>query len=86
MHNDEINELMHRFGYHPPTTSDVVSDHEKSRADAYEFALFGAERIPASAGREKALFLTKVEEAMMWLNAGIARGNAERVEDGEVGE
>jgi hypothetical protein len=83
MHNDEINELKHRFGYHPPKTDDVIVDHEDSRKDAFNFAYFGAERIPASAGREKALFLTKVEEALFWLNAGIARGNAERVEVGE---
>lgn len=85
MHEDELNELKHRFGYHPPTTSDVISDHENSRKDAYNFVYFGIQRFPASAGREKALFITKVEEALFWLNAGIDRGNAERT-GGEVGE
>lgn len=78
MHQDELNELKHRFAYHPPSSDEVVDAHTKARALAYEFAKAAYDLTPSHSGRERALFLTKVEEALFWLNAGIARGNAPR--------
>lgn len=84
MHQDELNELKHRFGYHRPATSDVVNAHQEARAGALNWARTAVDLLPVGTGRERALFLTKVEEALFWLNAGIARGNA--TGDGEVSE
>jgi hypothetical protein len=81
MHKDELAEIQHRVGYHPPASREVIDDHQEARTLAYEMMTNGADLIPARAGREKALFLTKVEEALFWLNAGIARGNAKRADE-----
>lgn len=47
--------------------------HDLVRAKCGELALFILHSVPA--GREKALALTKVEEAMLWANASIARNS-----------
>jgi hypothetical protein len=64
-------ELKKRFAYHPPKDDDVREAHETIRFNAYCFARLVVEIVPA--GREQALALTAIEEAMMWGNAGIAR-------------
>ncbi len=64
--------IAHNFKYHPPTGEAVV-DHSRVRAKARELADLIDELLPAGAGREKATAITKVEEAMMWACAGIAR-------------
>lgn len=63
-------DLDNRFAYHSPDAAKVIL-HEEARAAAYELAKFIDIYVPD--GREKALAMTKVEEAMMWANAGIAR-------------
>jgi hypothetical protein len=73
MHQEEQNELTRRFQYHPPTTEQTRSDHENVRRIFRETAEQVKDILPASAGRELALSITKIEEAMMWANAGIAR-------------
>jgi hypothetical protein len=75
MHNDETEELARRFQYHPPTTEKARSDHEFMRSVFREAADHAVNTLPKKAGRELALCLTKIEEAMMWANAGIARHN-----------
>jgi hypothetical protein len=64
--------IEHNFKYHPPS-GDAVAAHTAVRAAAKEMALLIDEALPAAAGREKATAITKVEEAMMWACAGIAR-------------
>jgi hypothetical protein len=67
MTNEEID---HNFKYHPPTEE----KHEKYfaiREKAKELAKIIQMEVPAS--RERALAMTKLEEAVMWANAGIAR-------------
>ncbi|MDE2098225.1 MAG: hypothetical protein KGL39_13300 [Patescibacteria group bacterium] len=65
-------EIYHNFKYHPPTGSDPVK-HERVREKAMELAFLIEKLLPSAAGREKALAITKCEEAMMWACAGICR-------------
>lgn len=63
-------QLENNFKYHSPK----VGQHTKYteiRNTAKEFALLVDELVPNS--REKSLAMTKIEEAVMWANAGIAR-------------
>ena len=48
-----------------------AEDAERIRGAAYIFAYAILQTVPDS--RERSLALTKVEEAMFWANAGIAR-------------
>lgn len=66
-------DLKNRFDYHPPKDQETIKNHEDIRDRAYSFALVLDEIVPDS--REKAVAITKIEEAMMWANAGIARNN-----------
>ena len=66
----EANELDKRFTYHAPK-SGQPEVYEALRNKAREFALMVMEATPES--REKSLALTKIEEAVMWANAAIAR-------------
>lgn len=58
------------FIYRPPTP-EKVDRHQAVRDFAMGFAIALAKYCPE--GRELSLALTKVEEAMMWGNAAIAR-------------
>jgi hypothetical protein len=63
-------DLDKRFTYHAPDAAKIelhntVRNMAKAAADAFNAV------VPE--GREKALAITKLEEAMMWGNAGIAR-------------
>lgn len=60
-----------RFKHHPPKGDATIDKHQAARVAADAF--FNAINEIASASREKALAITKVEEAMFWLNADIAR-------------
>lgn len=64
-------DIDNRFDYHPPKDSDTVALHEHVRGDLKVVAHVLDKLIPP--GREKALALTKLEEAMFWANAAIAR-------------
>jgi hypothetical protein len=66
-------ELNRRFDYHPPTDPAVREAHEKARALVKQVAVDLLELCPEAAGRESALTLTALEEAMFWTNAAIAR-------------
>jgi hypothetical protein len=66
----EKNELKNRFTYHAPKEGQP-KQYEDLRWRAYDFALFINALCPDS--REKSLALTKIEEAVMWANASIAR-------------
>jgi len=64
-------DLEHRFAYHPPRNAVTVCKHEEIRSEMLRAALVVEETCPE--GREKSLAITKLEEAMMWANAAIAR-------------
>lgn len=63
-------ELANRFIHHPPTGT-KPERHEAIRGEAYRLALVINEFCDDS--REKRLAITKLEEAMFWSNAAIAR-------------
>lgn len=64
-------ELTKRFDHHPPSTPAVVALHEEARVRCRLLAEFCAEKMTPS--REQSTALSKIEEAMFWINAGIAR-------------
>lgn len=59
-----------RFTYHKPT-EDKASKYPIIRDKAKELAYIIKELVPN--GREQSLALTKLEEVVMWANAGISR-------------
>lgn len=64
-------ELSRRFDYHKPSTEDVVERHQYIRQMCHAVARELTDTCPES--RELALALTKIEEAMFWANAAVAR-------------
>jgi len=67
MHIDELN---NRFTYHKPK-EDQASRYEQIRNVMKDTAFHILTACPDS--REKSLAITKLEEAVFWANASIAR-------------
>lgn len=63
-------EVVRRFSAHQPESWQIHA-MEEVRATAQDFARLIVARVPA--GREQALALTHLEEAMFQANAGISR-------------
>jgi hypothetical protein len=65
-------DLERRFNYHPPNTEEKVDRHQRVRAACLKAA---GEVVDATGpqSREQSLAITKLEEAMYWANAAIAR-------------
>ena len=64
--------LAHRFAFHPADTDEKRNRHERVR----NVCLATADTLIELTGpptREQSLAITKLEEAMMWANAAIAR-------------
>jgi hypothetical protein len=70
-------QLEHRFRYHPAATEIDRRRHQSVREAMLDAARIVDERVPP--GREHSLAITKLEEAMFWANAGIARNK-----DGDI--
>jgi len=66
----EIEELVNCFTYHAPK-GDQPSKYERIRAAGLQMANLVNALCPDS--RELSLSLTKIDEAVMWANAAIAR-------------
>lgn len=64
-------DLENRFKYHPPKDDVIRRQHETIRNTCHALAKLLDGALPD--GREKALAITKIEEAMFWANAAIAR-------------
>lgn len=64
------NQIENNFMYHAPKEGQQEK-YEDIRSCAKEFAYLIDAICPAS--REKSLAMTKLEEAVMWANASIAR-------------
>ena len=67
----ETSSINDRFRHHPPATPGRAQEHVDARTVVHNAALEICTIVPP--GREQALMLTKLEEAMFWANAGIAR-------------
>lgn len=65
-------DIENRFNYHAPNDTKRKL-HEEARAAITDLAKLFNQIIPVS--REAALVQTKLEEAMFWANAAIARSN-----------
>lgn len=63
-------DLTHRFSYHKPDGLAIIS-HSDVREKFLEAAITMEQILPD--GREKSIVQTKIEEAMFWANAAIAR-------------
>lgn len=79
MTRPDYKELRNRFAYHPALTPERRHDHEFIRNACYYTAEDIATHTPICA--EQTLALRKIEEAMFWANAAIARqGNGDTSE------
>ena len=68
---DKMKEMLeNNYKYHAPKEGQPAK-YEQLREKAKEFACLCVAFCPES--RERSLALTKIEEAVMWVNAGIAR-------------
>lgn len=65
-------ELHKRFDHHPPSSEAVGVSHGLVRQIMREATSAILQNIPADS-REASVFVTKMEEAMFWANAAIAR-------------
>ena len=68
-------DLAKRFTYHAPKPGQPER-YTALRETALKLATLVVEQTPN--GREQALALTKIEEAVMWANSAIARGEGDR--------
>jgi len=67
----DATDLKNRFNYHPADTEYRQKAHEQVREQCLRAAEFINNNVRE--GREKSLAITKLEEAMFWANAAIAR-------------
>lgn len=67
-----VQDIEHRFAFHAATTQEKRDEHTSVRAACRDLALKMQADMPE--GHEKECALTKIEEAMFWANAAIARG------------
>ncbi|MFE2997990.1 hypothetical protein ACFXG4_23635 [Nocardia sp. NPDC059246] len=66
-------DIDNRFDFHAATTEEKRMEHTSVRTACKTLAVKLDQDLPA--GREKSLAITKLEEAMFWANAAIARNN-----------
>ncbi len=72
-HHFTMAELAKRFTYHPPMGQAQILLYEEIRDKIHEVAIFIAEELPNC--RERSMAFTKLEEACMHANSGIARNH-----------
>lgn len=65
-------ELDKRFNYHPPKDRNVSSRHEEVR-QVFKTCVDDLRWVLIEESRETSLAWTKLEEAMFWANAHVAR-------------
>lgn len=67
--------LVSRFRYYPPTETQIIK-YSEIRSTALKLAQLLDRYCPNS--REKSTAIIKLEEAVMWANASIARNESEK--------
>jgi hypothetical protein len=70
-------DLEHRFQFHPADAQNKKDAHARVREICLEAADELVE-LTGAASREQSTAVTRLEEAMMWANAAIARGDGPR--------
>lgn len=75
MNQPTTSDIEHRFAFHAATTDEKRMAHTSARAHCLDLAHHFHDTLPD--GREKALAITKLEEAMFWANAAIARNTSD---------
>lgn len=73
--SEDRRDLEKRFNFHPANTQETKDKHEATRRWSLEHAVLIYKILPKC--RERSLAITALEEAMFWVNAGIARSNAD---------
>jgi hypothetical protein len=69
--------LAHRFQFHPADDQNTQDAHQQVRDTLLE-AADTIVQVTGPESREQSLAITKLEEAMFWANAAIARGDGPR--------
>jgi hypothetical protein len=69
-----MEDIKHRFKFHAATTQEKRDEHTSIRSLTGELAAVYDGFLPD--GREKSVAITKLEEAMFWANAAIARNKS----------
>ena len=64
-------DIEHRFAFHAASRAEKRDEHTSARQSIGDVAKHLNELLPE--GREKSTAITKLEEAMFWANAAIAR-------------
>ena len=67
-------DLKRRFQFHPADAQNTKDRHQEVRDVCLEAAEAILE-VTGPSSREQSLAITKLEEAMFWSNAAIARGD-----------
>jgi hypothetical protein len=67
-------QLAYRFQFHPADSENTKEAHQRVRDTLLEAADQIIE-VTGAMSREQSLAITKLEEAMFWANAAIARGD-----------
>lgn len=65
-------DLDNRFAYHVPKTDRTKDSHQQVR-EVLRKATGDVLKLFPDGCRESSVFVTKMEEAMFWANAGLAR-------------
>jgi hypothetical protein len=68
-------DVIRRFTFHPADTAERVQAHEDIRSMCLDLALSLQQQLPEGAEKDAAVF--RLEEAMFWANASIARAPKE---------
>lgn len=66
--------LAHRFQFHPADSENRKDNHQRVRDVLLDAADVVVE-VTGPMSREQSLAIAKLEEAMFWANAAIARGD-----------
>lgn len=69
----QADDIDNRFAYHAPRDEHTNEAHEFFRSECGRLAHAINDHPLVPEGREKSLAVTHLEEAMMWVNAAIAR-------------